>query len=270
MPIVDGVHSTLCSFMLCALGCAVLHAASNSCSAARRTSSGDRGDFRALVALRAFRTRLVERRPSVCRGARIDAARDVSMSSGSLCLPAADSRSSTRCRGTRAGARAGPQVSHLGHAASARRGRGVCWSVFGVMLVRELGVAATRGALLTGRDIAATIAAYTMVDRVGSSTRAAHLFVLASRPVPDLSALVGCRAIRREVDGALRGRGWQYRLVHARPARATARRGPGPRGALVVGRDRNASRGPRSGRTRLPRPSGGSVLAFAGIALLAL
>ena len=145
----------------------------------------------------------------------------------------------------------------------------------GVVLVRgPQGPAATRARCSAIATIAASIAAYTLVDRVGIQHAGAltyFVLVLAGPCLvyPPFVGLDGDAARARARD-ALRGRG-ECRLLRARAARAAPRRGgAGARRALLVDRDRDAARRATARRACLAHRLAGSVLVFAGVVLLAL
>ncbi|MBA3841248.1 MAG: EamA family transporter [Actinobacteria bacterium] len=92
----------------------------------------------------------------------------------------------------------------LGHRISAAEVAGVLLVGAGVVLVRGVG-GGDRLALLLAATLAVTIAAYTLVDRVGIGRAGALTYFLLTLAGPCLvyPPLVGTRAMRREVGGAV-------------------------------------------------------------------
>ncbi len=124
-----------------------------------------------------------------------------------------------------------------------RRSPALCSSAAGVVLVRGPEGHGDAKAVLVVLTIAASIAAYTTIDRAGiQPRRGVHLLrPRPRRPVPRLSAARRARGdaarARDPDDRRCRSGG---RLVPARTARTPARRRrAGARRALVVDRDRN-------------------------------
>jgi uncharacterized membrane protein len=89
----------------------------------------------------------------------------------------------------------------LGHAVSAPEAAGVLLVGTGVVLVRGLGEGGDRLALVLSATLAATIAAYTLVDRAGIGHAGALTYFVLTLAGPCLvyPPLVGVRAIRREL-----------------------------------------------------------------------
>ena len=132
---------------------------------------------------------------------------------------------------------------------------------------------ATLARFCSSSTIAATIAGYTLVDREGIQHAGALTYFVLTLAGPCLvyPPIVGIGAMRSRARAGGRGRGGrELRLVHARPAGAPPRAGrAGARGAVVVGRDRDAPGGARARRARLARrDSPGRRSSSPGIALL--
>ena len=164
-------------------------------------------------------------------------------------------------------------VFWLGHHASAAEVAGVLLVACGVVLVRGLGVRGDAAALVWTATIAATIAAYTLVDRVGIHRAGAITYFVLTLVGPCLISpwLAGTRAIRRELGwpvaaGGLASFGsFTFGLLALRHGSAAAVLAV--RSSSVVIATALASRvlAERVSWTRLL----GSVLVFAGIVLLA-
>lgn len=165
-------------------------------------------------------------------------------------------------------------VVALGHGVSAAEVAGVMLVAVGVVAVRGVGARGDATALLLTATLAVTIAAYTMVDRVGIHRAGALTYFVLTLAGPCLvyPPLVGTRAIRRELGLPILAAGVAnlgsfvlglLALRHASAASVLA-----VRSASVVIATALAARvlSERVSRARLA----GSVLVFAGIALLAL
>jgi drug/metabolite transporter (DMT)-like permease len=164
-------------------------------------------------------------------------------------------------------------VLWLGHHASAGEVAGVVIVSIGVVLVRGTGARRDGLALLLTGTLAATIAAYTLVDRAGIHHAGALTYFVLTLAVPCLvyPPLVGLDAMRRELGWAVGGAALAnlgsftlglLALRHGSAAAVLA-----VRSSSVVIATALAGRllAERVSRTRLA----GSVLVFAGIALLA-
>jgi len=164
-------------------------------------------------------------------------------------------------------------VVALGHGVSASEVGGVLLVAVGVVAVRGVGVRGDAAALVLTATIATTIAAYTLVDRVGIHRASALTYFVLTLVAPCLvyPPLVGARAIRRElglpiVAAAVANVGsfslGLLALRHGSAAGVLA-----VRSTSVVIATALAGRllAERVSRTRLA----GSVLVFAGIVLLA-
>lgn len=165
-------------------------------------------------------------------------------------------------------------VVWLGHHASAAEIAGVLLVCAGVVLVRGFGGNGDATALLLMATLAVSIAAYTLVDRAGIQRAGALTYFVLTLALPSLiyPPLVGARAIRRELGwsvsaAALANVGsFTLGLLALRHGSAAAvlavRSSSVVLATALAGRllAENVSRG------RLA----GSVLVFAGIALLAL
>lgn len=97
-------------------------------------------------------------------------------------------------------------VAVLGHAVSATEATGIVLIAVGVVAVRGVGgsskaASSDATALLLVATLAATIAAYTMVDRIGIQRAGALTYFVLTMAGPCLAypPLVGVRAIRREL-----------------------------------------------------------------------
>jgi drug/metabolite transporter (DMT)-like permease len=92
----------------------------------------------------------------------------------------------------------------LGHAASAAEVAGVVLAAAGVVLVREPEGRGDARALLLVVTVAATIAAYTLVDRAGIQHAGAltYFVLVLAGPCLVYPPLVGRRALRRELGAA--------------------------------------------------------------------
>lgn len=165
-------------------------------------------------------------------------------------------------------------VVALGYGVSATEVVGVVLVSIGVVAVRGVGAHGDAQALMLTATIAATIAAYTMVDRVGIHRAGTLTYFLLTLAGPSLiyPPLVGARAIRRELGWPVAFAGLAnlgsfllglLALRHGSAAAVLA-----VRSASVVVATALAARvlSERVSRARLV----GSVLVFAGIALLAV
>ena len=164
-------------------------------------------------------------------------------------------------------------VLWLGHHASAAEVGGVVLVCVGVVLVRGVGGRGDTAALLLTATLAASIAGYTLVDRAGIHRAGALTYFVLTLALPCLvyPPLVGARAIRRELGWAVGAAGLAnlgsftlglLALRHGSAAAVLA-----VRSSSVVIATGLAGRllAERVSRGRLA----GSVLVFAGIALLA-
>ena len=164
-------------------------------------------------------------------------------------------------------------VVWLGHHASAAEIAGVLLVCIGVVLVRGVGGRGDTTALLLTATLAVSIAGYTLVDRAGIQRAGALTYFVLTLALPCLiyPPLVGARAIRREL-------GWSVAAAALANVGSftlgllALRHGPAAavlavRSSSVVIATALAGRllAERVSRTRLA----GSVLVFAGIALLA-
>jgi drug/metabolite transporter (DMT)-like permease len=165
-------------------------------------------------------------------------------------------------------------VVALGHGVSATEVAGVVLVSVGVVAVRGLGANGDATALLLTATIAATIAAYTMVDRVGIHRAGALTYFVLTLVGPCIvyPPLVGGRAIRASLGWPIGAAGVAnlgsfllglLALRHGSAAAVLA-----VRSASVVIATALAARvlSERVSRLRLA----GSVLVFAGIVLLAV
>jgi len=162
----------------------------------------------------------------------------------------------------------------LGHGASAAEVAGVVLVGVGVVLVRGVGGRGDAQALLLVATIGATIAAYTLVDRAGIHRAGAltyFLLVLAG-PCVVYPPLVGWRAIARELGPATAAAGaanlGSFLLGLLALRRGAAAPVLAVRSSSIVIATLLAGRvlAEHVSRARLA----GSVLVFAGVALLAL
>jgi drug/metabolite transporter (DMT)-like permease len=164
-------------------------------------------------------------------------------------------------------------VLWLGHHASAAEVGGVVLVCVGVVLVRGVGGRGDTAALLLTATLAASIAGYTLVDRAGIHRAGALTYFVLTLALPCLvyPPIVGARAIRRELGWAVGAAGLAnlgsftlglLALRHGSAAAVLA-----VRSSSVVIATGLAGRllAERVSRGRLA----GSVLVFAGIALLA-
>ena len=92
-------------------------------------------------------------------------------------------------------------VAFLGHGATAAEVAGVLLVAIGVVLVRGPGGSADARAFLLVATIAASIAAYTLVDRAGIQRAGALTYFVLALAGPNIvyPAFVGPRAMRREL-----------------------------------------------------------------------
>ena len=160
----------------------------------------------------------------------------------------------------------GAAVLLLGHGATVVEVAGVFLVAAGVVLARGPSGHGDGRALLWMAAIAASIAAYTLVDRVGIHRAGALTYFVLVLAGPCLAylPLVGWSAVRRELGAGGRARGpREHRLVRPRAARAPPRsRGAGTGGSLVLDRDRDTARPAaprRGGATRPARGLGGRL-----------
>jgi len=165
-------------------------------------------------------------------------------------------------------------VVALGHGVSAAEVGGVVLVAVGVVAVRGVGASGDALTLLLTATIAVTIAAYTLVDRVGVHRAGALPYFVLTLAGPCLvyPPLVGARAIRRELGRPVLAAGVAnlgsfvlglLALRHGSAAAVLA-----VRSSSVVLATALAGRllAERVSRTRVA----GSVLVFGGIVLLAL
>ena len=165
-------------------------------------------------------------------------------------------------------------VLWLGHHATAAEVAGVVLVCLGVVLVRGVGGHGDTTALLLTATLAVTIAGYTLVDRAGIQRAGALTYFVLTLALPSLiyPPLVGARAIRRELGwsvaaAALANVGsFTLGLLALRHGSAAA--------VLAVRSSSVVLATALAGRLLAERVSrgrlAGSVLVFAGIALLAL
>jgi drug/metabolite transporter (DMT)-like permease len=165
-------------------------------------------------------------------------------------------------------------VLWLGRHASAVEVAGVLGVALGVVLVRGLGAPNDALALVLTGTLAATIAAYTLVDRAGIHRAGALTYFVLTLALPCLvyPPLVGAQAIRRELGWAVLAAGLAnlgsftlglLALRHGSAAAVLAVRSSSVVIATVLAGRLLAE---QVSRSRVA----GSVLVFAGIALLAL
>jgi drug/metabolite transporter (DMT)-like permease len=165
-------------------------------------------------------------------------------------------------------------VAWLGHAVSATEAAGVLLVAVGVVAVRGVRAQGDALALVLTGTIAATIAAYTLVDRVGIHRAGAFTYFVLTLAGPTLvyPPLVGARAIRRELGWATACAGLAN-LGSFLLGLLALRHGPAA-GVLAVRSSSVVLATALAGRLLAERVSrvrvAGSVLVFAGIALLAL
>ena len=165
-------------------------------------------------------------------------------------------------------------VAVLGRHVSAAEIAGVLLVAAGVVAVRGLGVHGDALALLLTATLAATIAAYTMVDRVGIHRAGALTYFVLTLAGPCLvyPPLVGARAIRRElgwpvaVAGVANLGSFVFGLLALRHGSAAAVLAVRSSSVVIATLLAGRLLAERVSRTRLA----GSVLVFAGIALLAV
>jgi drug/metabolite transporter (DMT)-like permease len=161
----------------------------------------------------------------------------------------------------------------LGHGASATEIAGVALVGAGVIAVRGLGARGDATGLLLVAVVAATIAAYTLVDRVGIHRAGALTYFVLTLAGPSLAypPLLGVRALRRELGLPVLGAALAnlgsfllglLALRHGSAASVLAVRSASVVVATALAARVLAERVP-------PLRVAGSVLVFAGIALLA-
>jgi drug/metabolite transporter (DMT)-like permease len=164
-------------------------------------------------------------------------------------------------------------VLWLGHHASAAEFAGVLVVSVGVLLVRGAGTRGDGLALLLTATLAATIAAYTLVDRAGIHRAGALTYFVLTLALPSLvyPPLVGVRAIRRELGWAVGAAGlanlgsFTLGLLALRHGSAAAVLAVRSSSVVIATALAGKLLAERVSRTRLA----GSVLVFAGIVLLA-
>jgi len=162
----------------------------------------------------------------------------------------------------------------LGHRVSGAEVAGVRLVGTGVLLVRGVGGNGDASALVLTATLAATIAAYTLVDRAGIHRAGALTYFVLTLALPCLvyPPLVGLRAMRRElglsVGGAALANIGSFTLGLLALRHGSAAAVLAVRSASVVIATALAGRllAERVSRARLA----GSALVFAGIALLAV
>jgi len=165
-------------------------------------------------------------------------------------------------------------VAWLGHAVSATEAAGVLLVAVGVVAVRGVRAQGDAFALVLTGTIAATIAAYTLVDRVGIHRAGALTYFVLTLAGPCLAypPLVGARAIRRElgwpvaVAGVANLGSFVFGLLALRHGSAAAVLAVRSSSVVIATLLAGRLLAERVSRTRLA----GSVLVFAGIALLAV
>jgi drug/metabolite transporter (DMT)-like permease len=165
-------------------------------------------------------------------------------------------------------------VFWLGHRASVAEVAGVLLVAGGVVLVRGLGARGDAAALLWTATIATTIAGYTLVDRAGIQRAGALTYFVLTLVGPCVvyTPLVSPRAIRRALDWPVAAAGLanlgSYTLGLLALRHGSAAAVLAVRSSSIVIATALAGRllAERVSRTRLV----GSVLVFAGIALLAV
>jgi drug/metabolite transporter (DMT)-like permease len=162
----------------------------------------------------------------------------------------------------------------LGHRVSGTEVAGVLLVGGGVLLVRGIGGNRDASALMLTATLAATIAAYTLVDRAGIHRAGALTYFVLTLALPCLvyPPLVGLRAMRREVGPAVGGAAlanigsFTLGLLALRHGSAAA--------VLAVRSASVVIATALAGKLLAERVSGvrlaGSALVFAGIALLAV
>jgi drug/metabolite transporter (DMT)-like permease len=164
-------------------------------------------------------------------------------------------------------------VLWLGHHASAAEAAGVLLVAAGVVLVRGLDARGDAAALVWTATIAATIAAYTLVDRAGIHRSGALTYFVLTLAGPCLiyPPLVGARAIRRELGWAVIAAGianlgsFTLGLLALRHGSAAAVLAVRSSSVVIATALAGRLLAERVSKTRLA----GSVLVFAGIVLLA-
>jgi drug/metabolite transporter (DMT)-like permease len=164
-------------------------------------------------------------------------------------------------------------VVALGHGASAAEVGGVLLVAVGVVLVRGVGASGDARALLLVVAIAASIAAYTLVDRAGIQHAGALTYFVLVLAGPSLlyAPLVGTTAVRRELKlptlaaaGANVG-SFVLALLALRTAAAAPVLAVRSSSIVIATLLAGSLLAERVSRMRLA----GSILVFAGVALLA-
>jgi drug/metabolite transporter (DMT)-like permease len=164
-------------------------------------------------------------------------------------------------------------VVRLGHRASPAEVAGVLLVAAGVVLVRGLGARGDAAALVWTATIAATIAAYTLVDRAGIQRAGALTYFVLTIAGPCLvyPPLVGGRAIRRALGWPVAAAGianlgsFTFGLLALRHGSAAAVLAVRSSSVVIATVLAGRLLAEQVSRTRLA----GSVLVFAGIVLLA-
>jgi drug/metabolite transporter (DMT)-like permease len=144
--------------------------------------------------------------------------------------------------------------SSFGEGAGATEVAGVLLVAVGVVLVRGLGTRGDARTLLLVTTIAASIAAYTLVDRAGIQHAGAltYFVLVLAGPCLVYPPIVGWRSFRRALGAtAAAAAVANVSSFHAGTSRLADRRsGSRARGALVVDRDRDCARGSAPCRDR--------------------
>lgn len=164
-------------------------------------------------------------------------------------------------------------VVALGHGVSALEVAGVACVAAGVVGVRGRPAGGDAGALLLSATIAVTIAAYTLVDRVGIDRAGALTYFVLTIAGPSLvyPPLVGARAMRREIGPAVvlaaaaNLGSFSLGLLALRHASAAAVLAVRSSSVVITTALAGRLLAERVSRLRLA----GSMLVFVGIALLA-
>jgi drug/metabolite transporter (DMT)-like permease len=167
----------------------------------------------------------------------------------------------------------GAAVVVLGHGVTATEAAGVVCIAVGVVGVRGRPAHGDALALLLTVTIAATIAAYTLVDRVGIQRAGALTYFVLTLALPCLvyPPLVGARAMRRELGPAVVAAGlanlgsFSFGLLALRQASAASVLAVRSTSVVIATMLAGRVLAERVSRVRV----GGSVLVFAGIVLLA-
>jgi drug/metabolite transporter (DMT)-like permease len=164
-------------------------------------------------------------------------------------------------------------VVALGHGVSAAEVAGVACVAAGVVGVRGRAAGGDAAALLLAVTVAATIAGYTLVDRVGIHRAGALTYFVLTLAAPSLvyPPLVGARAMRRELGAAVALAGlanlgsFSLGLLALRHGSAAAVLAVRSSSVVIATALAGRLLAERVSRARLA----GSVLVFVGIVLLA-